>query len=131
MAARFDAIGITVSHMNRSVPFYRLLGLDFPDEPETEGHVEAALPGGMRLMLDTEEVVRSFDPGYEPPTRAGRISLAFLCDSAEQVDETYASMIDAGHRGKSEPFDAFWGQRYATVFDPDGNLVDLFASLPD
>lgn len=131
MTARFDAIGITVSHMDRSVPFFRLLGLDFPDGAETEGHVEAALPGGMRLMLDTEEVVRSFDPEYEPPTRAGRIGLAFLCDSVEQVDETYAAMIAAGHRGKMEPFDAFWGQRYATVFDPDGNLVDLFARLPD
>jgi uncharacterized glyoxalase superfamily protein PhnB len=27
------------------------------------------------------------------------------------------------------PFDAFWGQRYATVLDPDGNTVDLFAPL--
>jgi len=129
MTARFDAIGITVSHMDRSVPFYRLLGLEFPEKAETEGHVEAALPGGMRLMLDTEEVVRSFDPEYEPPTRAGRIGLAFLCDSAEQVDEIYSTMINAGHRGKMEPFDAFWGQRYATVFDPDENLVDLFAPL--
>lgn len=22
-----------------------------------------------------------------------------------------------------------WGQRYATVLDPDGNIVDLFAAL--
>ena len=28
-----------------------------------------------------------------------------------------------------EPMDAFWGQRYATVLDPDGNSVDLFAEL--
>ena len=35
----------------------------------------------------------------------------------------------AGHRGHLEPFDAFWGQRYATVLDPDGNGVDLYAPL--
>jgi uncharacterized glyoxalase superfamily protein PhnB len=29
-----------------------------------------------------------------------------------------------------EPWDAFWGQRYATVRDLDGNGVDLFAALP-
>jgi hypothetical protein len=29
-----------------------------------------------------------------------------------------------------EPRDAFWGQRYASVHDPDGNAVELFASLP-
>jgi uncharacterized glyoxalase superfamily protein PhnB len=28
-----------------------------------------------------------------------------------------------------EPWDAFWGQRYATAKDPDGNHVDLFASI--
>ena len=33
-------------------------------------------------------------------------------------------------RAISPPFDAFWGQRYATVHDPDGNPVDLFAPLP-
>ena len=32
--------------------------------------------------------------------------------------------------GHHEPWDAFWGQRYATVLDPDGNSVDLFAALP-
>jgi uncharacterized glyoxalase superfamily protein PhnB len=35
----------------------------------------------------------------------------------------------AGHHGKTAPWDAFWGQRYATVLDPDGNQVDLFAPL--
>jgi catechol 2,3-dioxygenase-like lactoylglutathione lyase family enzyme len=30
---------------------------------------------------------------------------------------------------RKEPYDAFWGQRYANVADPDGNAVDLFAPL--
>ena len=38
-------------------------------------------------------------------------------------------VVGAGFTGKTEPFDAFWGQRYATVVDPDGNPVDLFAPL--
>jgi uncharacterized glyoxalase superfamily protein PhnB len=33
-----------------------------------------------------------------------------------------------GH-GRKEPWDAFWGQRYAVVADPDGNHVDLYAPL--
>ena len=36
----------------------------------------------------------------------------------------------AGHHGELAPFDAFWGMRYATVHDPDGTGVDLFALLP-
>ncbi len=129
MTAAFDAIGITVTEMTRSVAFYRLLGLDFPDGAEAEGHVEAALPGGTRLMLDTEAVVASFDPSYTPPSGTGGISLAFVCDDAASVDATYVDVVEAGNRGERAPFDAFWGQRYATVLDPDGNHVDLFAPL--
>ena len=57
-----NAIGIVVSDMATSIRFYRLLGLDLPDTPE-EGHVEASMPGGTRLMLDSEEVLRSFRAG--------------------------------------------------------------------
>jgi uncharacterized glyoxalase superfamily protein PhnB len=38
-------------------------------------------------------------------------------------------LIDAGFSGTNEPWDAFWGQRYARVSDPDGSKVDLFAPL--
>jgi uncharacterized glyoxalase superfamily protein PhnB len=35
--------------------------------------------------------------------------------------------IQAGFKGKKEPWDAFWGQRYACALDPDGYQIDLFA----
>ncbi len=129
MPARFDALGIVVSDMAASLTFYRQLGLEFSDDASGEGHLEATLPGGTRLMLDTEEVMASFDPTFQAPTGAGRISLAFHCDSPSDVNGLYAAMVDAGYTGEREPFDAFWGQRYATVLDPDGNVVDLFAVL--
>lgn len=129
MDARFDALGIVASDMAASVDFYRRLGLDFPDGAEAEGHTEAVLPGGTRLMLDTEETMASFDPEFQPPTSAGRISLAFLCENPDEVDGLHTALVAAGYTGLREPFDAFWGQRYATVLDPDGNSVDLFAAL--
>lgn len=51
------------------------------------------------------------------------------CESPAQVDALYARVLEHGHRGHKAPWDAFWGQRYAVVLDPDGNLVDLFAAL--
>jgi uncharacterized glyoxalase superfamily protein PhnB len=90
--------------------------------------VEATLPGGMRIAWDTAETIRSFDPGWMPGT--GRLSLAFACDDPSDVDATYDDLVGAGFEGHLPPWDAFWGQRYATVHDPDGNSVDLFASLP-
>ncbi|MFI9819428.1 VOC family protein [Streptomyces sp. NPDC052013] len=130
MTARFDAIGLVVSDMAASVTFYRRLGLTFPEGAEQQGHVEADLPGGLRLLLDTEEVVRSFHPGWKPPADGGRTSLALRCDSPDEVDALYAELTAAGHHGELKPWDAFWGQRYASLLDPDGNGVDLFAPLP-
>lgn len=121
------AIGIVASDAARSIRFYRLLGVDFPETPG-EGHVEATLASGLRLMLDTEDVVRSFRPDW---TRAAgtQLSLAFECGSPAEVDELYARVVEAGFAGEKEPWDAVWGQRYAQVADPDGVPVDLFASL--
>ena len=68
---------------------------------------------------------RSIRPG--PPSGGARIGLAFLCDSPADVDRVYAELTGLGYEGHKEPWDAFWGQRYALIRDPDGNSVDLFA----
>ena len=122
-----NAIGIVVSDMATSIRFYRLLGLDLPDTPE-EGHVEASMPGGTRLMLDSEEVLRSFRPDWSRQT-GNQVSLAFECSSPAEVDDVYARMTGGGFEGEKEPWDAFWGQRYAQLRDPDGVSVDLYAAL--
>lgn len=85
----------------------------------------------MRLLLDTEEVVRSFRPGWVAPGGGGRISIALLCESAREVDALYEELTGSGCHGELKPWDAVWGQRYAVVLDPDGNGVDLFAPLEE
>ncbi|MFI2279453.1 VOC family protein [Nocardia beijingensis] len=128
MTPQLDVIGIVVRDMAASVAFYRRLGLDFPAGSDQEGHVEAALPNGMRLTLDTEAVIRSFHPEWTPPIGAGRLGIAFRCADPAAVDAVYAELVDAGYHGELKPWDAFWGQRYAVVHDPDGNGVDLYAA---
>src|SRR5436305_1233177 len=114
--------------MERSIRFYRLIGLDVPETPD-EGHVDTFLPNGVRLMLDSEEVVLSFRPDWTRAT-GNQLSLAFECSSPAEVDEVYARVVAAGFQGEKEPWDAFWGQRYGQLADPDGVPVDLFAALP-
>jgi catechol 2,3-dioxygenase-like lactoylglutathione lyase family enzyme len=125
MAARFNLIGLVVADITRSAAFYRRLGLDIP---EGDDHVDIALPGGMRLALDTVDVVKSFEPDWQPPVGGHRIALAFECESPDGVDRTFKELTAAGATAHKEPWDAFWGQRYAVVLDPDGNHVELFAS---
>ncbi|MGW2614993.1 VOC family protein [Streptomyces sp. NPDC001500] len=130
MSARFDAIGLVVSDMAASVSFYRRLGFAFAEGAEREPHTEAELPGALRLLLDTEDTIRSFHPRWQPPSGGARSSLVLRCDSPADVDTVYGELVGAGHHGELKPFDAFWGQRYAVVLDPDGNGVDLYAPLP-
>jgi uncharacterized glyoxalase superfamily protein PhnB len=122
-----NAIGIVASDMARSIRFYRLLGLDVPETPD-EAHVDTFLPNGVRFMLDTEEVMRSFRPDWSRET-GNQISFALECASPAEVDEVYARVTEAGFEGEKEPWDAFWGQRYALVLDPDGVEVNLYAPL--
>lgn len=127
MTPRLDVIELVVEDMARSLAFYRRLGLPVPGAAEGEGHVEVSLPGGMRLAFDTRDVVRSFDPAWTPPSGGHAVALAFACGSPAEVDRLYAELVDAGHEGHLQPWDAAWGQRYAVLRDPDGTTVDLFA----
>jgi catechol 2,3-dioxygenase-like lactoylglutathione lyase family enzyme len=129
VAPRLDVVGLVVQDMAASIAFYRRLGLVFADGADAEGHVETNLPGGLRLILDTVEIIHSFDPGWTRPSGDHRMALAFACDSPAEVDALYRQLVDAGHEGHLVPWDAFWGQRYATAHDPDGNAIELFADL--
>ena len=128
---RLDVIGVIVSNIDRAIDFYQRLGLRFPEDPDPEGHghVETSLPGGLRFTLDAEESIRAFDPGWSPPAGGHRMAVAFRCDSPKEVDRVYRELVVAGAESHKEPWDAFWGQRYAQVKDLDGNVVDLFAPL--
>jgi len=126
---RLDAIGVIVSDIARAIDFYRRVGLEFDEARADEVHAEAIGPGGLRVMLDSEASVMSFSSWLPPSGGSPRTALAFLCDDPAEVDRLFAELVGAGGRGHLPPFDAPWGQRYATVHDPDGNAVDLFAPL--
>jgi catechol 2,3-dioxygenase-like lactoylglutathione lyase family enzyme len=126
MAATLGVIGVVAEDMARSLAFYRRLGLDVPAGADGEQHVEVGLPGGLKLAFDTVETIRSFDPSWTPATGSPRMGLGFGCGSPEEVDKLYGELVAAGYEGHKEPWDAFWGMRYAVVHDPDGNGVDLF-----
>ena len=123
-----DLVGIVVRDMRASLEFYRRLGLDIPDGAEEEPHAEATTPSGLRVAWDTAELIQQIDPAWTEPSGGHRIALAFLCSSPAEVDAKYDELAALGH-GHKEPWEAFWGQRYAIVKDPDGNTIDLFATL--
>ncbi len=125
MSLKWDYVGVVAADMDKSVLFYRLLGLPMPDADSD--HVEVELPNGMRFALDSLELIRSLGPWKEP--QGHRMGMGINAETPDGVDATYKAVVDAGFEGRTEPFDAFWGQRYAQVLDPDGNAVDIYAPL--
>jgi catechol 2,3-dioxygenase-like lactoylglutathione lyase family enzyme len=131
----FDQLNLVVRDMDASVAFYRRLGLTIPDaDPQWQAHHRSAqLPSGADLDLDSEEFARIWDRGWRGlPAAGGGASmgvLGFKVSSRGEVDSLYADMTGAGYAGQQEPFDAFWGARYAVVEDPDGNAVGLMSPI--
>ena len=126
-----DQVNIVVSDMERSIAFYRLLGLrDDPTPSEWQPH-HRRLVGGASGTADVELDSRSFatrwNAGYRPSTGPGSVVLGFKLSSRDAVDEVYERVVGSGYRSQQHPFDAFWGARYAIVEDPDGNPVGLMS----
>ena len=123
-----DAIAVTSSDIPRSLAFYRLLGFEFAEPEAGAQHVEAeTAPDAVRLMIDSAGLMEKLTGSVPHP--ANHASFGLLCESPAEVDRIVEGLVLAGHPVPSPPHDAFWGQRYATVIDPDGYLIDLFAAL--
>jgi uncharacterized glyoxalase superfamily protein PhnB len=124
---KIDAVGISSANFKKTVHFYSLLGFQFPEFKEGEQHIESAMPGSARLMIDSKEMIKSIIG--EDPHPSNHSPFAIEYNSASEVDEAADKVKKAGFKVIKEPWDAFWGQRYAIVEDPDGYRVDLYARL--
>ena len=126
MAIQLDTIGIVVQDMAKSLAFYRTAGLPIPDGQDSERNVEFTDETGISLGFLTQETAQQADPRWQIPT-GQRMNLQFNCGSPAEVDATHARLIAAGYTSYTEPWDAYWGQRFARVQDPDSNVVNFFA----
>jgi uncharacterized glyoxalase superfamily protein PhnB len=81
-------------------------------------------------MLDTGNLRGKTITDWSSAAGGPRAFFAFEFHSPSDVDMMYAELTAAGYRGLKEPWDPFWGMRYATVADPDGNGIDLDSTLP-
>ena len=121
-------VTLVVKDMDASVAFYRRLGVTIADGDATWGphHRSAEGQGGVALDFDSQSFAPKWNKGSKPGDTA---VIGFQMPSREAVDEAYAELTGAGHAGQQEPFDAFWGARFAVVEDPDGNAVGLMSPI--
>ena len=130
MTVTINAVGVTAADLRTTLAFYERLGCTFDVDPGGT-HADADL-GGFKLMVDSAASADDHGLGDPADTAGGvrpGVALAAQVGSAAEVDALYEE-LDAAGRGLHKPFDAPWGMRYATVTDPDGTKVDLYAWLP-
>jgi catechol 2,3-dioxygenase-like lactoylglutathione lyase family enzyme len=122
-----DAVGIITKNVDESIKFYKILGIDLV-EVGGPGHLEGTTSSGVRIMLDSEELVKEINPEWKEVVGSG-IVLCFVQESPKCVDKLFSDISQAGFKVIKEPWDAFWGQRYSSVLDPNGNQIDIVAAL--
>jgi len=123
-----DQLNLVVGDMEASVAFYRLLGVEVAETPQDWAdwapHHRSA-EAGIDLDFDSVRFARRWDAGSD----GARVVIGFKLASRQAVDEMFEKLTTAGYAGRQEPWDAFWGARYAVVADPDGNAVGLMSPV--
>jgi catechol 2,3-dioxygenase-like lactoylglutathione lyase family enzyme len=133
---RFDQLNLVVDDMDTAVAFYQALGMtirfDGGEWPPGSGARHVALDNGDGAIveLDNLAMARIYHGGWRSPDAEGSpVILGFSLASRDAVDERYQALTAAGYTGRQEPYDAFFGARYAVVRDPAGNDVGLMSPI--
>jgi catechol 2,3-dioxygenase-like lactoylglutathione lyase family enzyme len=128
--AKLDQINIVVGDMEAMADFYHRLGVELPAGPPewAPHHRNGGAGDGVDLDLDSQQFAAVWNRGW--PGGPG-IVLEFRVPDRQSVDQLHEELTSAGYASQQEPYDAFWGSRFAVVADPDGNAVGLMSPRDD
>lgn len=116
---KLDMVGIIVRDLPQSITFYQQLGFTVAERLDNYAEL---INDGVRISLNTTQMITQVY-GFEPTLTGEKIELAFRCDTRAEVDALCLTLQQAVVK---QPWDAFWGQYYAIIKDPNGNLLSLF-----
>ena len=127
-----DQINLIVGDVRASADFYRRLGVEFRESEgsgwEPPFHANGELKNDFEVDLDAPRFAQVWNRAWVGRTDlVGKVVIGFSLPTREKVDELYAEITQAGYRGLAQPYDAFWGARYAIVEDPNGIAIGLMS----
>lgn len=130
MINQIALITILTDDVPRLTAFYRdVLGFAVKQDsgPYVEFHHE-----GVRFAVCARTVLRdiSSHASYTETRQGQCFELAFPCGAPDDVDRVYAKAVAQGAIPIHAPADMPWGQHTALFADPDGNIHEFFAELP-
>jgi predicted lactoylglutathione lyase len=127
MTLQLGMVVLDVSDLQRSIAFYRLLGLEvpdpFPDRPVALHKMESGV-----TIAFLQGFAATVDPDWTRPTGYQQFLEFYVGDDAA-VDNMWTQLTSAGHHGRMAPA-ATTGLYAALIDDPDGNVI-LISSDPN
>lgn len=125
---KINAVSVVSTDLKKTAEFYTLVGFKFGEFAADEQHLEPETSeDSARLMIDTKKLITEILG--EAPQPANNSSFAIEYDTPAEVDAAARRIEQAGFKVVKQPWDAFWGQRYCLIEDPDGYKCDLYAAL--
>jgi catechol 2,3-dioxygenase-like lactoylglutathione lyase family enzyme len=135
MRSRIHVITLGVSDLQRSLAFYRALGLESPGVIGTEFVGDDTTPGGAAALFELDDglilslygrtdLAKDANASFDAPGR-GEFTIGHLVGSREEVDAVLAEAEAAGAALTDEPHERPWGIYSGYFRDPDGHLWEV------
>ncbi len=117
MALELYMVGLVTKDLDRSLEFYRRLGLGLPERSERQRHVNVKMESGITFFLNAS--------GQMPATG---LILEFYLASRASVDEKYNELIAFGYKSARPPaFEPSIPVYFAMISDPDEHTIMISA----
>ncbi|MGB0112543.1 MAG: VOC family protein [Ilumatobacteraceae bacterium] len=115
-------VNLIVTDLERAKSFWEVLGFSWaPRHPKA---AVISFENGMNLVVHEPDFARLWDPAYSGPS-AGSTVIDINVPSRHAVDALHDRVVGAGYHSSVEPWDTFFGARYAIVCDADGHRIGL------
>lgn len=115
-------MNLIVTDLERAKEFWAVLG--FPWAPRHPKAAVIAFANGTNLVVHEPDFARLWDPAYAGPV-AGSTVIDINVSTRMDVDDLHDRVVATGYSSSVEPWDTFFGARYAIVCDADGHRIGL------
>ncbi len=131
MSLNLYMVGVIVKDIEKSIEFYRRLGVQLPENRVRTDFAQITM-GDMTFFLSQRSQNKTWDPNNTEVTDDGyRIILEFYLKTQEAVDKKYQELINYGYKSHLEPYITPFNIYFAIIKDPDGNQILLSGEVGD
>lgn len=122
---RMNLITLGARDFSRLRAFYQRLG--WPESPASDhDYTQFTTAGAVVALFPLADLAEDASlPSIAESEGPGRVTLACVVESREQVDVAIAAVRRAGGHILKQPQDAFWGGYCAYFADPEGNVWEV------